>query len=94
MVVDASSDKSPKIGPEHQVQDVPDLVDSKECAGDSSVLLWSPATASKISGHAMRSYLTLASSCLVPGGSRNEEAALGSLQVMASIPYVDFKSIN
>ncbi len=82
MRVDCSAAKSPRIGPEYQT-DIPEMLKDGAEAGthDTSTLLWDPKTASKISAQSMHSFLTLASSCLVPGGSRNEETALMSLQV-------------
>ena len=47
---------------------------------DTSELLWDPRTAAKLSPQALQSFMTLSSSCLVPGGSRNEELAFKTLQ--------------
>lgn len=103
MRVDAASDKTPRIGPEFQA-DIPDLMTTEADGGkkkrkahdacEGSELLWDPRTAARISAQSMQSFLTLASSCLVPGGSRNEEAALTSLQVRKQgtlIVYLKFE---
>ena len=83
MKVDVASDKTPKIGEEHQA-DIPDMMNPDEVDEnkDSVVreeMLWDPKIGSKISQQALQSYLTLASSCLVPGVARKEESALRAL---------------
>lgn len=78
MKVDHSQDKSPKIGSEHQAE-LPNINCPQAHNPDTSELVWDPLTASKLSSQSMLSFLTLSSSCLVPGGSRNEEIALQTL---------------
>ncbi len=80
MKVDVARDKTPKVGPDHQAE-IPDVIKIEDEAlnDNEDEQLWSPYSASRISQQALNSFLTLASSCLVPGNHRNEESALKAL---------------
>lgn len=76
-----SEDKTPKIGTEHQA-DLPELVnfDQKHAPHPEENLLWDPSTAENLTELELNQYLLIASSCVVNGGSHNEEVALEILQ--------------
>ena len=85
--VDETSDKTPKIGSDHQVEVPPFITDVKpsESAGNCitdvrSMPIWQPETANSLSELEFNQYLVVASSCAVGGGSHNEEVALELLQ--------------
>ena len=84
--VDEATDKTPKIGSDHQVEVPPFITDVKpsERAGntiiDVSMPIWQPETANSLSELEFNQYLVVASSCAVGGGSHNEEVALELLQ--------------
>lgn len=80
--VDESTDKTPKIGDNHQAT-IPDLVQHlamSELSEENEAPLWQPETAECLSEVELNQYLLLASSCVVGGGSHNEEVALEILQ--------------
>lgn len=79
--VDESADKTPKIGDNHQAS-IPDLLhlDLSELSTEEQAPLWQPETAECLSDVELNQYLLLASSCVVSGGSHNEEVALEILQ--------------
>ena len=80
MRVDRDLEKKPRIGEEFQAE-IPQLVSQDGLKPDitsveKSQLVWKPTTGAKVTQRGLESYLALASSCIVPGGSRNEELAL------------------
>ncbi len=82
--VDQSKDSNPRIGEEYQVE-IPELqctIDIKPPFEEEaeSPALWRPSTADCLSDVELSQYLLVASSCVVGGGSHNEEVALEILQ--------------
>ena len=82
--VDDSTDKTPKIGADHQAI-IPSCQESlplcqRDEAGNDRMPIWDPDTANCLSDFEMSQYLLLASSVAVGGGSHNEEVALEILQ--------------
>ena len=81
--VDDSTDKTPKIGADHQAI-IPSCQESlplcQRDAGNDRMPIWDPDTANCLSDFEMSQYLLLASSVAVGGGSHNEEIALEILQ--------------
>lgn len=76
MKVDKGVDKTPRVGAQFQA-DIPDDETSRiSSSQDTSEMVWDPKIANRVNPQAMQAYLKLANSCLVPGGSRNEEQAL------------------
>ena len=89
--VDNSTDKSPKTGSDHQAE-IPELIKTEindeiteiDCLEDkptcklslSDGMRWDPIFSEHIPDEEMSQYLVLASSCMVSGGSHNEEFAL------------------
>eukprot|EP00095_Tigriopus_kingsejongensis_P005141 snap_masked-scaffold100_size373717-processed-gene-2.4 protein:Tk05141 transcript:snap_masked-scaffold100_size373717-processed-gene-2.4-mRNA-1 annotation:"hypothetical protein TcasGA2_TC014528" len=76
--VDESLDKTPKVGEAHQA-DIPELCfdnPTDDTRRSHEQLVWVPETGDKLDSHSMQSFLQLASSSLMPGASKNEEAAL------------------
>jgi hypothetical protein len=85
MRVDVERDKTPRISQEYQA-DIPDLYPDPKSAfllPDKAELVWDPSVAVSLETRSpcgpLQSYLRIASSCLLPGGSRNEELALQAL---------------
>ena len=88
--VDSSTDKEPKIGSDHQVdipsmvkREIKDEVSGNDLKSNTSTetqfderMRWNPDLAIHVSDEEMCQYLMLASSCMVSGGSHNEELAL------------------
>ena len=81
--VDESTDKTPKIGADHQAL-IPacqgESIPYSQRDGNDRMPIWDPDTANCLSDFEMSQYLLLASSVAVGGGSHNEEIALEILQ--------------